>query len=1294
MQTRKKRVSGSLMRANKKQLPLFILLALAITAVAAPSASAEGCCLAYISDATVSVEGASCFEEGDTNAPSLQGKPVTQELCTSSAGLYGQWSTTSCVESGNIYLCQEGCCCKPNNEGFYTARFACISAETAGDEFVITFDHDCDSICAGSVVRFDLTVNVKDEDGNPVSEATVRVTEPGSWSFSPRTQSTDEQGKAVFTDLLAKRDYLVSASIEDCSSKGNPVNSEEDKELDITLDCGGTVTPPTCTPQYDCYYLVNGEKTYDSCGQYDVCEDINCDPPVTWTGPLPTSPCATGTCGNGVIEEGEACDTNDDRHGSPVFPAGFSVQCDDHGYDIPYLEITCTNCELDRSRCQDCPLSCTPEQCACTPEQCAHCDSCKQSGLCSTVREECLDAEIVIEPGVQSVTATPRLKLAWSYACSEDIVGYVVHRRLGTSSLNDPPQQSYASEVKDVLKGGTIEFQDPQALEPNTQYCYNVTLRVMLGDEVVQRSKEACGETGDAYCFQETPAEFCADESMVLEPSTYAPEGISHQEGDTWRAYCDLNNHIQLVNTNPLPYYCGQLDCIGPDSNGHTYCGDTALCRYCSGLFGMYSHLAQEDEGIRVTEVSENRNRDVDCYEYNARYSNNKYCYLFATRTVADAMDTCADVDTCYDYTDEYGCETNPCDVETADECEWHALLDDDDNSLSAQAGLGVCAPTDPAAADCGLCGDNNDLLPTCTPRACELYGAYENEVSSCYYAADEAKYGDAECCISREHMGCVDYTNKEDCTGDNELIIDVTYDRGRPANGTNAITQPSDDRYGFGVCEWSAEHDACIKNADFHSDDRGLSDCEEQGFNDRTCISDNKTPTTTVHLIDPDYQPWGLDKPVYGKDFSFIYAASDDNYQGEELDTYFSMSLHPNEHFYPDQEYDDIAREWPSGNYKLRYYTIDPARNMEVVQEQELVIDTTPPSISSITATKDSYNVTEDFWLTNLTITYQVMAEEHPPITCTNTLQRETNTADEVAPDRVVTLSQAETIKLHYPYLRDDDYVFNVTCKDGGALGNEQTFIISVSIEADASITNRIPNHKVFRSDDQIFLSVRSAWPAACYYSAEHDDPATRWNNNERNGITAFQASPDNLTHTSTVTGLSTGIYQYWVGCNFPDQKKITEGLLSDRLIFSVDDEPPTMNVTKANGEPYAVPADFAERVTLTLNCEDKHENLEQQGNPYDFNFGLSETSVKYCVTEGKNEPCTAYEEVAPGFTKTFSYESHNESKGQWLRYYCEDNGGNKMTENSLFLAIKDTTFAFPTIKVYTRSGEGRQAR
>lgn len=425
-----------------------------------------------------------------------------------------------------------------------------------------------------------------------------------------------------------------------------------------------------------------------------------------------------------------------------------------------------------------------------------------------------------------------------------------------------------------------------------------------------------CIKAMDPYCVTHSHQLRCLNNEQTNLPYILDANGLNPaSSGYTGTAYCDADNRF-MAGTQ-----CSGNQTCTYDAHGLPSCGDDT-CNECNGVFGTYS----------VPSVGSTKcDNPSICVKTNLFYLFNTY-------------ENCGLISSCSGYHDPVSCEktsgTYDSCYTTPQGCKWV------DWPNMSSLGKGVCVAKNSSQESCGDC---SSVFGFCNATLCSSLG------SGCYY--------DGTDCVSSSDMGCSGYVTQPDCNGGQDDEVNVTYDdpnsvSGQRIAGDNTV-QRSNDLFRYGVCTWvpdgsNANGGYCIKDADglrIRSDLTGalLDDCYQDGLPHddawiSKCESDVTPPNTTL--------PFSPNESIDAQQLRDLKPiVSDDMYAYSDLKTWFCL-VPRGESCYPNQTIDEVFPDKIGTQvYTLRYYSEDPAGNLEPVKSIDLnVYKDSSPYLQSVT--------------------------------------------------------------------------------------------------------------------------------------------------------------------------------------------------------------------------------------------------------------------------------------------------------------------------------------------------------
>ncbi|HYD03199.1 MAG TPA: hypothetical protein VEC16_02770 [Alphaproteobacteria bacterium] len=760
-------------------------------------------------------------------------------------------------------------------------------------------------------------------------------------------------------------------------------------------------------------------------------------------------------------------------------------------------------------------------------------------------------------------------------------------------------------------------------------------------------------------------------------------------------------------------------------------------------------------------------------------------CYLDYSRTTIDGIYACEDVKTCYDYTSESSCEQDYCGKFTItgdNGCEWNEYVSG--SATKNSLGKGVCAPKNIDAQDCMRCTDEdyNRLGSACTADICHLYGKNSDGTTSCYFDSYSNE------CWNKDDVTCDMYMDEKSCNGattgtpgqnvftnvrwlnDDNNENTGNYRTGSFNSETPANTRnPSIDGAGIGVCKWvavnpgSPDSFSCIRDADnsyysLESDCR-ISDMQLNAI----CNVDTLAPITTIDSsksVPTGSTPGTL--PVYGLNMNLLdqVIISDDNpwpILGDE-DVYKSSmadwrsirtlycvdesgSCYPTatlkttsedgSAYVADLAEFDVDRGDNGKTFKFRYYSEDPARNLELIKTMDFKLDSLEPTID-LTYDIEPKQVSLYQWISDVDFILELdkttfggadIDEQSLPVQCTFTLtpltpaaaltfafngNDENNMPSLNNPVGNILYNTGDQVIARYYGLSDGLYEYEYSCVDN--VGNIATNTGDLTIDGDIRISDPQPYNEVYRSNEitsnQVEISVRTSNPGTCRYSQ------TEFLYDRMPSANAMTYDSTTSRHTKKVpipAANPSGIYKYYVSCELTDvnnQKYIVPGNDADSPFFSVDDLAPqtTLMFKDPQSQPtaykwtnYAYDANKVyDGIALRLNCSDSNVLLTTATNA-EMTFGCEDT-MYYCIPYAGVDcyDTDDYTEISPDDDPiTLSYgEGNSPDKEKYgnapsIFYFSKDKGGNIENFRITKLNVRNTHMDNPIVSFVPSSIE-----
>ncbi|MBT5021378.1 hypothetical protein HON01_01045, partial [Candidatus Woesearchaeota archaeon] len=366
---------------------------------------------------------------------------------------------------------------------------------------------------------------------------------------------------------------------------------------------------------------------------------------------------------------------------------------------------------------------------------------------------------------------------------------------------------------------------------------------------------------------------------------------------------------------------------------------------------------------------------------------------------------------------------------------------------------------------------------------------------------------------------------------------------------------------------------------------------------------------------------------------------------------------------------YNFSEKGFKSGMHRFHYFTEDISHNLEPVRTFDVLIDADAPNIT-FTSSNYSFEIFEDEWRTNLSLTMKSMNE---PAICTANLTLNGYT---VYPVEAVYDEYGEEWDLNFGYMIDNTYVFVYTCED--EVGNIAKGNLTIFIDGDQSITQPQPKGTI--NDSQVELKVYTGKSAECRFlenpDPNHDDlPGFEWNATANMNAQQKQEHIANLFPSMTPFETSVGdepntihkhkltldpksdsrFHQFYVKCLMGEKYR---GNAGDEIRFALDLTAPT-TITHEDVDVFQ--GWYNADLTVELECMD----WPMYGVGFSWEYGCSaDENTFFCLGENCDEyqNYLAYKTNGPIFL--------TEEGDNYISYFSMDKGNNKevVVQNALF--------------------------
>ncbi|MGM5480989.1 MAG: hypothetical protein ACQESE_01115 [Nanobdellota archaeon] len=862
-----------------------------------------------------------------------------------------------------------------------------------------------------------------------------------------------------------------------------------------------------------------------------------------------------------------------------------------------------------------------------------------------------------------------------------------------------------------------------------------------------------CFNSGEEYCMEEHPPGYNCEEHddgeyaptgcLIKEFKGYGREPISFTN-HSYEVAVTCEQGEVCVETEYDPLNDGGGEKLG------AMCKAPLNCSTCNGMFGLYSsvpgkRITYTNDNDQEKKVSCNKFINPTPEQFSTNWAG--LCYYDTSRTSFDYFDQCMKVDSCYDYKSEQACANDPCNKMDG-ACQWSFYSEESGIGVckpideqyeecgrcDADSPLGFCNEH--------ICENNYGNCYYREPSKNTIDQSEENILVSLLGISYQNERYDDELiptCINKKDMACHLYQNEKDCINDSaNTSIDVTYEGMTPLYGTNELMFASQDRYGFGRCAWSESEDepdfsGCHKNSDNRYNDSlswsGFTqgDCYSTAYSsDLRCLQDVTPPNTMLILRKPPQNQNYLGLPTYGINelANLTFSVDDDTWAADESTTYFSILSEqecPAECYdftcnnmndqecirtannckeqgcgvYPTTLLTDMIqpayqdKSIAHGVHKLKYFSMDPAKNIEVINSTELFIDSTAPEIYF--DREEDLNIStfrlHDIYLSNVTINFKTSEQAH----CHYEMTYISSSGEELTygPDDMERVN--DTFEANYRFVPDNFYNFTIVCED--EYKNRARMSIPLWVEGDVSISRAQPKWKVYNADqiEDILLSLHTLDEANCRFDPENPT----YDQSRYSFAPTNQSTYHVKLFTEFVNDLAPqnveGVYSYYTACNYTN-RTLTEGLLSDMIFFSIDVTGPETQLFYLKNNDYELFHETGNDATprasersIKIFCDDSNGQLP--GTTFgckEIHYCYSDSSILDLTDFNPEEDCENGELLSthgePYFEDTLDFTTDTNKK---LYFYGIDNGGNEGDLHRKNLKVIDTNFTRPIFTV-----------
>jgi len=764
----------------------------------------------------------------------------------------------------------------------------------------------------------------------------------------------------------------------------------------------------------------------------------------------------------------------------------------------------------------------------------------------------------------------PQVDLTWGYDCLPMNISL---SKCYDDSVENPNVCDTNLIPIEEFNSNVLEYTDTE-IEGGIEYCYTVNAKYDDDEYAgIVSSEQVCVGPFHDSCLKQS-GRFCDDNKV-------------------WQCNGNKKANAAVQDCNKI----SGLKCLGPTSEGDAFCSYQSDCSTCSSPLGLFAS----------PEVSTKVSYFLQTNEVSEACENIPLCYYDSTYSSVDTYYPCSGVTSCYNYQSKRACEGNPNLKQDGDidgkynnrclnrNCQWNA------DPRYDELGGGVCEEVE-KEDNCNLCTQPglNDVYGVCDKTRCGLYG-------SCY-CDNMDENGICGSCTAKTEIGCEDYDTEQDCTGGEELDVDVIWSEELKVSGTHEFLNPSKDSLDIGRCKWNKEEEYCYKDSDNYK-----RDCSDT---DRDCVLDQKSPTTYY-----DSSKVYCHGANCTRNPSLELFIKDDLPSINEFVTYYTIfkdtkgiNEEPSQVSYPKQlvegkfdlEFDKIVDEYKDGIYTVYMFSEDDSSNLEYpidffkvrmdTKEAAFTVEATDVNIYTKKFGNAEYKYSE--------VTFDINLVDGPGY-CSADLYKAGS--DQIWDSLKIENEFGESFKRKYEDLADGTYYYDVTCED--AAGNTYNKILETRTEADRRIRNAKPYTNIHTSE--AILSVDTTANVDCRY---YDDLTIEEYDSsfgtllQKNIILEEDLDDivDFYRHTSDQLDLESDTYKYKVICN-------DENNPFKEILFTVDDKSPTTQVLVPGTDEVYNLGDWKEAHEFELKCVDEKFNSKNYNHLGELG-GFGCDKINYC--------------------------------------------------------------------------------
>ncbi|MBD3361298.1 hypothetical protein GF358_00745 [Candidatus Woesearchaeota archaeon] len=680
---------------------------------------------------------------------------------------------------------------------------------------------------------------------------------------------------------------------------------------------------------------------------------------------------------------------------------------------------------------------------------------------------------------VSAVKGEKQLQLSFSLPCPAD---YVEIYRCKGSACSD-------FVFRDTSLN-SLYYVDKSGLEFDSDYRYKIVAHYSQGSD--SDPAFAVGNVGDLECWhKKSDNEFCVHEFYYESFRDYLElYGYGNKLASEFDNNFDSAVRSVFASKFNKAWACN-ADNILFQKVGAVSCSSGQLCVVDSSGPSCITPGACEQGG------------DFGLFSSKSSCESQDYCFFDQSKTNVDFCFECSPRMNCFDYHSESACTSDACGI---GDCEWRDVF--------SSIGVGVCI--DKRFDNCPRCAQ--------TPvTSIANHESYSSVFDACSPAKAEAlSTGDNPCFFNKNNLlaascseaVCVDFS-KSQCGSPEEGI---------KLGSDNTITTRSSDACDIGACYYSEETNHCFKDADGNQ----ISDCDE-----RVCERDFFPPETSVFVSRPsgkdDYLNIKINDKTYADDvgsdktglpgyLTFVCVGSCSDTSSFILVNSSRLNLNDLEL----KDGRDIIATLVSGKNTLKFFSVDPNRNVEVVRSVDFFAcdNCAGPKILRFVVSNSNF-INGNYYTTEDSPVINVVFNEPAELTAVG-LARGAETFDFTA---------EPSSGFNYEYtltgsdLVDGKYLFALNAKDENGLFMDIPLNYNFTVDTVPPVVGLNPESGSFFDEGNVEVSISASEPILL--NASVDDVIFVNNYVAKKIPTSIESlltSTDNKLFTGEVKGLSAG--------------------------------------------------------------------------------------------------------------------------------------------------------------------------